>query len=101
MSMKIAPEKKAALWSEAERQVREAIDAMPQPHRAHLAEIAQSWFKEEVQEIKLMRQRFGLAEDYSEAGQASSRFVMLNKKLIRDVSLFLLGVPPRKNENRP
>ena len=96
MSIKITAERKAELWSTAEQQVREALDAMPEPHRAHLSEIAQSWFTEDIAEIKLMRQRFNLADDFAEAGQYSSRFVYLNRKLFRDVSLFLLGVAPRR-----
>lgn len=89
-------ERKQILWLEAETKVKQDLDAMPLNHRAHLSEIALSWFPESVAEIKLVRERFNVTKELCEAGRLSERFVVLNRKLFRDVSLFLLGVAPRK-----
>lgn len=90
-------ERKQILWLDAETKVKQDLDAMPDQHRAHLSEIALSWFPEVVSEIKLTREKFSLSKELCEAGRLSERFVVLNRRLFRDVSLFLLGVAPKKD----
>ena len=99
MAISIDKDHKLELWFKAEQKVKLDLEAMPERHRAHLSEIALSWFPELVSEIKLVRERFKVAEELCEAGRLSERFVVLNRKLFRDVSLFLLGVAPSKKEN--
>lgn len=80
------------LWKEAERQVKQDYDAVPEQHRARLKEIAEAEFPDLVSEIKAHRKFFEEADEQKDYAPAARRFISANQVLFRKVSLFLLGV---------
>lgn len=89
-------EQKRGLWEAALSKVRHDLDQMPEKDRPQLKEIAEREFPEMVQEIKECKEKFQQSTDLPSAGHFSGRYAVLNRRLFRDVSLFLLGVDIKK-----
>lgn len=83
---------KRGLWKAAMTKVRESIDAMPEPHKPQLKQIAEEHFPELVKEIGEVRDSFDKSKTIPEAGHFSGRYAVLYRELCKRVSLFLLGV---------
>jgi len=101
MASPIEPDYKVELWFKAQQKVKSDLEVMPDSHRERLSEVALSYFPELVAEIKECREKFTAAQELCDAGRYSERFVVLNRQLFRDVSLFLLGVAPNKKKTPP
>lgn len=87
---------KRDLWAAAITKVKQDLAAMPDKDRPLVKEIAEKEFPNMVQEIKQCKEKFDQSTDLPTAGHFSGRYAVLNRRLFRDVSLFLLGVKVKK-----
>lgn len=87
---------KQDLWKAAELKVRHDLAQMPDKDRPLLKEIAEKEFPEMIEEIKQCKVKFWESTDLPTAGHFSGRYAVLNRRLFRDVSLFILGVDVKK-----